>query len=181
MELDRYSIPDTPPAGNNDTRGAAWGIIRAYARWHICPIITETLTLDATGTRTINLPTLRLLEVERLEYAGQEIAPENIEFSDAGLIRVGKTSLPSRLGGIKATIRHGYDPKECVEIFQIVRALADRMQTGNASQGIVQQTTGPFSMRFGTLTGGMPLSQALLLEPEKQVLARYRLPLGPGW
>lgn len=180
MEPDRYSVPDPPPGGQG-MRGAAWGIIRAYARWHICPIITETLTLDATGTRTINLPTLRLLEVERLEYAGQEIAADSFEFSDAGLIRVGKTALPSRLGGIKATIRHGYAPEECVEIFQIAQALADRMQTGRASQGIVQQTTGPFSMRYGTLTGGMPLSQALLLEPEKQVLARYRLPLGPGW
>lgn len=181
MEPDRYSIPDTPPAGNNGTRGAAWGIIRAYARWHITPIITETLIVDATGTRTINLPTLRLLGVERLEYAGQEIAAYGFEFSDAGLIRVGKSALPSRLGGIKATIRHGYDPKECVEIFQIVQALATRMEIGIATQGVVQQTTGPFSMRYGTLTGGMPLSQALLLEPEKQVLARYRLPLGPGW
>ena len=180
MEPDRYSVPDPPPGGQG-MRGAAWGIIRAYARWHICPIITETLTLDATGTRTINLPTLRLLEVERLEYAGQEIDPAGFEFSDAGLIRVGKTSLPSRLGGIKATIRHGYDPRECAEIFEIADALDRRMQTGIASQGVVQQTTGPFSMRFGTLAGGMPLSQALLLEPEKQVLARYRLPLGPGW
>lgn len=180
MEPDRYSVPDPPPGGQG-MRGAAWGIIRAYARWHICPIITETLTLDATGTRTINLPTLRLLEVERLEYAGQEIAPENIEFSDAGLIRIGKTALPSRLGGIKATIRHGYDPKECAGIFQIAQALAERMQIGSASQGVVQQTTGPFSMRFGTIAGGVPVSQALLLEPEKQVLARYRLPLGPGW
>ena len=180
MEADRYSIPDTPPGGQG-MRGAAWGIIRAYARWHICPIITETLTLDATGTRTINLPTLRLLEVERLEYAGQEIDPAGFEFSDAGLIRIGKTALPSRLGGIKVTIRHGYDPTECMEIFQIAEALNRRMQTGIATQGVVQQTTGPFSMRYGTLTGGMPLSQALLLEPEKQVLARYRLPLGPGW
>ena len=180
MEADRYSIPDTPPGGQG-MRGAAWGIIRAYARWHICPIITETLTLDATGTRTINLPTLRLLGVERLEYAGQEITADNFEFSDAGLIRVGKTALPSRLGGIKATIRHGYDPKECAEIFQIAQALSQRMQTGIASQGVVQQTTGPFSMRFGTIAGGVPVSQALLLEPEKQVLARYRLPLGPGW
>lgn len=180
MEPDRYSVPDTPPGGQG-TRGAAWGIIRAYARWHICPIITETLTLDATGTRTINLPTLRLLGVERLEYAGQEIDPAGFEFSDAGLIRVGKTALPSRLGGIKATIRHGYDPSECMEIFQIAEALNRRMQTGIATQGVVQQTTGPFSMRFGTIAGGMPLSQALLLEPEKQVLARYRLPLGPGW
>lgn len=180
MEPDRYSVPDTPPGGQG-TRGAAWGIIRAYARWHITPIITETLTLDATGTQTINLPTLRLLEVERLEYAGQEIDPAGFEFSDAGLIRVGKTALPSRLGGIKATIRHGYDPKECAEIFQIAQALAERIQIGNASQGVVQQTTGPFSMRFGTIAGGVPVSQALLLEPEKQVLARYRLPLGPGW
>lgn len=180
MEPDRYSVPDPPPGGQG-MRGAAWGIIRAYARWHICPIITETLTLDATGTRTINLPTLRLLEVERLEYAGQEIDPAGFEFSDAGLIRVGKTALPSRLGGIKATIRHGYDPRECAEIFEIAEALDRRMQTGIASQGVVQQTTGPFSMRFGTIAGGMPLSQALLLEPEKQVLARYRLPLGPGW
>lgn len=181
MELDRYSLPDPPPGATNGAISAAWGIIRAYARWHICPIITETLTLDATGTRTINLPTLRLLGVERLEYAGQEIDPAGFEFSDAGLIRVGKTALPSRLGGIKATIRHGYDPKECAEIFQILQALSRRMETGIASQGVVQQTTGPFSMRYGTLTGGMPLSQALLLEPEKQVLARYRLPLGPGW
>ena len=180
MEPDRYSVPDPPP-GAQSTRGAAWGIIRAYARWHICPIITETLTLDATGTRTINLPTLRLLGVERLEYAGQEITADGFEFSDAGLIRVGKTALPSRLGGIKATIRHGYDPRECAEIFEIAEALDRRMQMGLASQGVVQQTTGPFSMRYGTLTGGMPLSQALLLEPEKQVLARYRLPLGPGW
>ena len=180
MEPDRYSVPDPPPGGQG-MRGAAWGIIRAYARWHICPIITETLTLDATGTRTINLPTLRLLEVERLEYAGQEITADNFEFSDAGLIRVGKTALPSRLGGIKATIRHGYDPKECAEIFQIAQALSQRMQIGIASQGVVQQTTGPFSMRFGTIAGGVPVSQALLLEPEKQVLARYRLPLGPGW
>lgn len=180
MEPDRYSVPDPPPGGQG-MRGAAWGIIRAYARWHICPIITETLTLDATGTRTINLPTLRLLSVERLEYAGQEIDPASFEFSDAGLIRVGKTALPSRLGGIKAAIRHGYDPRECTEIFEIAEALDRRMQTGIASQGVVQQTTGPFSMRFGTIAGGMPLSQALLLEPEKQVLARYRLPLGPGW
>lgn len=180
MGLDRYSIPDPPPGVRNN-RGAAWGIIRAYARWHITPIITETLTLDATGARTINLPTLRLVGVERLEYAGQEISPESIEFSDAGLIRIGKTALPSRLGGIKATIRHGYDPRECAEIFEIAEALDRRMQTGIVSQGVVQQTTGPFSMRFGTVSGGLPLSQALLLEPEKQVLARFRLPFGPGW
>ncbi len=180
MGEDRYSIPKPPTGTELDAKAAAWGIIRAYARWHICPIITETLTLDATGTRTINLPTLRLLDVERLEYAGQQIDPGRIEFSDAGLIRIGKTALPSRLGGIKATIRHGYDPKECAEIFQIAQALESRMKTGLTTQGIVQQTTGPFSMRYGTITGGIPLSQALLLEPEKQVLARYRIPLCPA-
>lgn len=153
-----------PPDMFDGISKGAQTAIRAYCGWHIAPVITETLVLDGTGTRSFQLPTLRLLEVTSLEVDGSAVVDP--EFSRAGIVRVRSTE---RFRTILVTFRHGFESSEVADIQANIAGIDRllRLQGGNARVGQVQFSLG------GLNPGGFDAYTA-------SVLDRYALPAKAG-
>lgn len=46
---------------------AATAAARAYCGWHVTPVLSETLLLDGPGNRSLFLPSLRVVSIEKVE------------------------------------------------------------------------------------------------------------------
>lgn len=84
--------------------------IRQMCEWHIWPVLTETLTVDGSGSELLALPTLRLVTVTAIAENSQVLDVSTLEISGTGMIRRGNCrSWTSRFSGITTTIEHGHD------------------------------------------------------------------------
>lgn len=119
-----------------DISTQAMDVIRGYCGWHLTPVVTETLRLDGPGGRVLILPTGRLGSITEIVEDGSVLDPERYRWSTTGRVEkiwanflpeYGGPVHPSRhrvdtltgtlasgsvwttnLGGITATIVHGY-------------------------------------------------------------------------
>lgn len=145
--------------------------IRRRAGWHIAPVIDETMTLDGPGGSILHLPTLRLIDVlsvsqrHRGNTAAQDIDPDELEWSRAGMVRA-RCPWSSRFGGITVVARHGLD-------FDAVSAVTTKIaaRVAMAPTGAVRETAGPLSVEYGDAAAGVTLLLA-----ERDSLAPYTLP-----
>ncbi|NMW65986.1 hypothetical protein HHJ78_10870 [Mobiluncus mulieris] len=145
--------------------------IRAWCGWHVSPQVTETLTVDtACGTCAV-LPTMRIVDLVRVEYRGVEITPA-VSWSESGLIQYPE-GFAEAYRSLKVTLTHGYAPEEVPQIVALIATVGRRA----ADQKLVaSQTVNGASVSYLT-AGGAPLSVPLL-QIEKEMLAPYRLPGG---
>ncbi|UQE74196.1 hypothetical protein MYK68_15910 [Gordonia sp. PP30] len=96
------TVPDTDPA----ILASVCEAIRGYCGWHIAPAVTQTFTIDYSGNRLVQLPTLHMTAVESVVDAdGQPIA--GYTWSELGALR--RASWPQGFRAITATITHGLD------------------------------------------------------------------------
>lgn len=143
---------------------AASALIRAYCGWHVAPMIKETFTLDGSGSDTLMLRSLQLTDVESVVENGAAV--DGFEWSQAGFLRrSGRWT--NRLRGITVTVTHGYEdvPAEITQVCCQVAARAIASPTGARTE-----SAGGLSVTYA-VPGG-------LLELERVVLGRYRLPAG---
>ena len=98
-----YPLPDLPPGVPMPTWEVVVASVRDYCGWHIAPEITETVTVDGSGTWAQLLPTLRLVDLLSITNAGDVVA--NPEWSASGVVR---GAWIGRYRGVVAEMKHGY-------------------------------------------------------------------------
>ena len=149
--------------------------VRAFCRWHVAPVVEETLTVDTQAGRRVILPTMRILDLSKVVYDGVDITGR-VAWSAAGILAFKKND-PGRFEetyrGLEVTLRHGYEPGEVPEIVALVATVGRRAKDQKL---VASQSVNGASVSYLT-AGGAPLSVPLLAI-EKEMLAKYRLPGG---
>ena len=144
--------------------------IRNYCGWHVWPERQETLTVDGEGGVVLTLPTLRVVEVDKVTENGTEADVDAYEWSASGdLKRVGGC-WTTRWRGIAVELSHGYAvcPFSAL-VASVAREIADAAKVGGPITKV-----GPFEFGDG---GGGSASQAILTY--RGTLDLYRLPALP--
>ena len=154
-------VEPIPPEGvDRDAWSAAVASVRAYCGWHIAPEVTETLTVDGSGTSVQMLPTLRLVDLISITNAGSVVADP--EWSTSGMVRGCWTS---RFRGVVAEMRHGFEewPSDLVAV------IAEMVASGGQAR-VSQVTSRSHQVSFD-------LDDAA--ERQRQTLDRYRIGILP--
>lgn len=146
----------------------AQAVVRSYCGWHIAPLREDVeLTLDGTGTQVLLLPTMHLVEVASVTDDGNAVDLADIQWWANGVV-FNATRWTCERGAITINITHGYDPVP-PDVQAVVQALATRAVAN--TQGLTSKTVGPFSETYA-----QPATGQVLLDAERAVLSRYRLP-----
>lgn len=155
--------------GFEEACAAALGFIERYCGWHVTPERTDTVTVDGNGLQVLQLPSLHVLNVERVELDGEELDGSCFSWSDRGMLRLRHGVWPREFRNVTVTLRHGY--KVCPDIESVVAVLAARAVS--TPTGVAAITVGGRSERYGADSGyGIsPTSK------EYAVLDAYRIPL----
>ena len=161
------SLAATPEGVDGDAWAAACAAVRAYCGWHVAPSVSETLTLDGSGTEFQLLPSLYVTDVAVVTELGNEVDAATYEWSQSGqLWRAG--GWLGHFRGLVVEITHGYET--CPpEIIGVLLEAADRGVGSSVSQ--VGQ------VRMGGVSG-VPGAASFMLD-QKAVLDRYKLPPRP--
>lgn len=139
----------------------------AYCEWHVAPRRTETLILDGTGSRLLQLPSLKVNDVISVRHLGDLMDPDLYDWSATGQIelRHPQDRWTHRYRGIEVEIDHGYEniPSDLASVIVglVVRATASPM-------GETMIRVGDRQSHYGGV-GTMPL------DAEYRVLDRYRV------
>ncbi len=153
-----------------DAGQAAAGVsaaIRAWAGWHIAPVITQTLVLDGTGYRELLVPTLKVTALHSCTCDGTVLDTDSLEWSRAGMLRHPSGCWPDRYGSVILTLEHGFPdaPDVEAEAMTLIQARA-----GNPL-GYTSRTLGPASW---TMADGGDASRVMTRR-----LSRYRVETAP--
>lgn len=145
----------------------ASAVVRAHCGWRITGPVTETFLVDGPGTQTLLLPTLALVEVLAVTDDGRALAPGDLEWSAAGMLRRrDRRPWTDRFSGITVVARHGVDavPDSVAAVVLAIakRAYANPTGAQAAAAGIVTDT-------FGAAHGPVALTAL-----ERDLLAPWR-------
>lgn len=143
--------------------------IRDYCGWHIAPSVTETLTVDGPGLRTLLLPSLRITAVAAVTQDGTAVPATEWEWSELGMLRHRSGVWTDRWRGITVTLTHGYDTAPAGVLGVILDVVSDAVAT---PLGGGPEKVGPFEFPAG---GGTAFRAHQLA-----VLNRYRAAAGPA-
>lgn len=152
---------------------AAQGAVRRECGWHVAPVITETLTLDGSGSRTLLLPSKRVRALESVTNDGRDVA-DRVKFSRTAGVLTLASGWSCDVGAVEVTLTHGYSVEEVPEVAALIVTLTKRAADSGL---VVQQSVGGAAVRLATGRDGGPLGLPLL-ESEKDVLRPYRLTWG---
>lgn len=150
---------------------AANQAVRSYCGWHVAPIITETITRDGNGGKTLMLPSQKIVSLVRVTNDGVDVTA-HVRMSEMGMLELRCGRWSSELGGIVVELRHGYESAD--DVAGVIASLVARAASSPA--GIASQAVGPANVRYATGPGGVPLSVPLM-EAEKLTLDPYRVQL----
>lgn len=149
---------------------AAQAAIRAFCGWHVAPVLKETLVLDGTGTDTLLLPTMRIVNLLSVKVNGRNVT-DQVRWSEAGMLE--NVWFPKQFRAVEVTLQHGFDPTALTDVAGVIERAAKRFATDPT---IRSQSVGGASVTYGgTASGG--LSHLLTLD-EQAALAPYRLTWG---
>jgi hypothetical protein len=143
---------------------AAGGFIRSYCRWHIAPVVTETVSVVGSGGAVVLLPTLLLLDVTAVSVNSSAVLLTDVSWTPAGALYRAAGWGSGAL--IVATIEHGY--AECPPE---VEDVANRLKKSAGAPAGATIRVGEVS-----ISGGAPGGDGLDAYC-KGVLDRYRRPL----
>jgi len=161
------SAPSASPA--QDDLAAAEAAVRKYCGWHIAPVITEELVLDGTGTSSLFIKSLRVVDITAAECDGVTLDPATLEWSEAGFIRtVGRW--PDKLRAVKLTVKHGFD--EAPDVAATIRSIAARASASPG--GIVREQIGARSISLSMVAPGVS-GGVVLMDHERRMLDKYRI------
>lgn len=169
------TVPDYNDAlsGNPEAfLAGATAAVRRACGWHISPIITQEVVLDGAGGYEIDLPTLRLRRLLRVTNDGNPIDTDTIDASADGTIALTSGAWSRRLGGIRITMEHGYDPEDVEDLRILIDTIAARAAA--SPNGVVQEATGAVNIRFSSF-GGQTAGGVALFAHERELLATYKL------
>lgn len=155
-----YEYPPLPDGVAHGSWISAIDAIRGYCGWHIAPVVTETVTVDGSGTWEQLLPTLRLVALNSITNDGAAVLDP--EWSTSGIVRGAWTR---RYRGVVANMTHGYSewPAELLSLAGDAVAAAGR-------GGVSSVTSRAHQVRFNAAT-----LVAALGDGQQSTLDRYRL------
>lgn len=153
---------------------AASAAVRRYCRWHVAPLIEDTILIDGNGGKVLQVPSMRVVDVLSVKIEGVEVPSSHYAWSEAGLIELhGKLGqwkhFPRRYRSVEVTLQHGFDvaPDLSALASQIARfALASPM-------GRTREQAGQVAVSWGTAQG-MNFSESAL-----EMMKPYRLQMMP--
>lgn len=151
----------TPEGVDGTAWASALAAARAYCGWHIAPVITEEVTLDAKGSTVVVLPTLHVKDV--LSVTDRGVVLEDPEWSQDGMVKRGDgRRFSDRYRGVTVAFKHGYEqfPAEVAAV--LVEA---------ASRGVGSPVAQVGQVRYG---GDGMASAASFMMDQRKVLDRYR-------
>lgn len=152
--------------------GQVQDAIRSYCGWHIAPSLTETFTVDGSGSRSLRLPSLCVTDVSQVQNAGAAI--NDYDWSSDGYIRLRSGRFTDRPRQVVVTYTHGYDQPPAA-VVGVATAVADRVR---ATGGLGRQAAGPFTLELTAAAGGAPGGVAFF-HSELAILDHYRLASRP--
>lgn len=152
----------------------AEALVRGFCGWHIAPSRTETVTLLGNGTPILLLSSLYVTAVSSITEDGVALTlTDDYRWSPAGVLtRVGHWA---HTKAVVVAFSHGYTTPPA-EVTAAVQAVAQRATDNPGSRP--REQSGPFADTYSQT--GFNQSPALaLLDAEKEILGRYRIPLRP--
>lgn len=153
----------------------AESLVRGYCGWHIAPLREGVeVTVDGSGSQILPLPTLHLAEVTAVTEDGATVDLGGVQWTEAGYLWRA-AAWTRNLRGVVVTMNHGHATVP-PEVQGVVQAVAQRAV--NNPDSIVRRQDGPFSDTYSQTGFNQSLPLALL-EAEKVILDRYRLPSLP--
>lgn len=151
----------------------AEALVRAYCGWHIAPLREDVeVTVRGDGGSVLMLPSLHVTAVTAVVQDGSTlVADTDYTWSEAGVL----TSYYWGTGPVTVTFSHGYAAPPA-EVTAVVQAVAQRALDNPGSRP--RDQVGPFAESFSQV--GFNQAPALaLLDAEKDILSRYRIPSQP--
>lgn len=159
--------PSADPAA--DDLAAAEAAVRKYCGWHIAPVISQDLVLDGSGTGTLFVKSLRLVNVTSAVVDGVVLDVSTLEWSEAGFLRV-PGRWPDKLRSVRLTIEHGFD--EAPDVVAVIRGIAARASA--SPTGVVREQAGAVSVSMSQVAPGVA-GGVVLMDHEKRMLEPYRI------
>lgn len=152
----------------------AEALVRGYCGWHIAPSRedVEVTFKDVSYGDALLLPSLHVTAVESITEDGTELVDvTDFNWSEGGVL----TRYYWRTAPVVVTFTHGYAAPPA-EVTAVVQAIAQRAVSNPGS--LVRTQDGPFSDTFSQ-TGFNQSLPIALLDAEKEILNRYRIPARP--
>ncbi|MDI3330134.1 MAG: hypothetical protein QJR09_05275 [Micrococcus sp.] len=163
-------IPASDPRAKTLLDGAS-AAVRRYCRWHVAPVLEETLTEDGPGGTVLHLPTGRLLSLVEVTDGGRPVELSTLDVSRAGMIERG-AGWSARFGGVTARVRHGWDLAAVPDVSQIVlQVVANAL---SSPMGVTREQAGSISVSWA-MTAPNTSGGLSLLERDLAVLNEYRI------
>jgi len=134
--------------------------------------VEQTFTLDGTGSRTVLIPSGKVVSLLSAVAGGEDVT-EGVGVSDAGILEF-PVPTPRDLGSVVVTVKHGYDPAEVPEVTELIYSLAERAKTSNSNRMISSQAAGGMSVTYVKNRDGM-LPGTELSRSERDILAPFRI------
>lgn len=162
-------LPQASADPTVDDLAAAEAVVRKYCGWHVAPVIVEDLVLDGSGTHSLFVKSLRLVNVLSASVDGVALDVSTLEWSEAGFLRV-PGRFPDKLRSVRLTIEHGFD--SAPDVVAIVRAIAARASA--SPTGVVREQAGAVSLTMSLTAPGVS-GGVVLMDHERRMLDKYRI------
>lgn len=158
------------PAGTTDEQlqdviDRATDRIRVYCRWHVFPELQDTVTLSTDGSASVLLPSLRVIEVTRVEVGGSTI--DGYGMDRDGRLRRTAGHFPDALGAVKVTMLHGYSEDDLDAVRDVLLSMVERVIS--LPHFIKSSSAGEASVTYGVDAALRPTFG------DKEVLDEYRI------
>lgn len=139
--------------------------MRRYCRWHVFPERLGTATLSTDGSQSVLLPSLRVVEINKVEIRGEEVTGYGVDKD--GRLRLDCRRFPDALGAVKVTMLHGYDEDELDAVRDVLLGMIERVTT--LPHFIKSSSVGEASVTYGVDAALRPTFG------DKEVLDEYRI------
>jgi hypothetical protein len=150
----------------------AEALVRSYCGWHIAPSRTdEVAVLPATFGQVALLPSLHVTAVTSITEDGVTVDDSLYTWAPNGVL----TRSWGWNASVTVTFTHGYEEVPA-EVTAVVQAVAQRAVDNPSS--LVRVQKGPFADTYSQ-TGFNQSLPIALLDAEKEILDRYRIPPRP--
>lgn len=158
--------------GTVDPVQVATQVVRDYCGWHVAPSEEHELTLDGTGTDLLLLPSRRVNEILSVSVNGQDLNPDQYEWSATGALRRKGGVWPSSYRSIEVKLNHGH--ADMTALSGVVGSIAARIQM-DPTGVVVTQRAGTQQVSYSSQSS---MGHGLM-GTEKEALAPYKLNWGP--
>lgn len=140
--------------------------VRAFCGWHVFPERTETITVNGSGGRELQLPTMRIADVTEVVEDDEPLDDRFWSWSADGQLRKRIGCWSADFRAVEVTLTHGFE--SCPDVEQVILQVAAR--AASSPMGYTKETVGGISVSYGGTGGGVGF-----LADEYAALERYRV------